>query len=72
MSAAGAERAHRADVPRTSGVSMGALLAAGVAATAVSTPPARLHVRDEGAGSGPGPGELHAATEQAAPGSEAA
>lgn len=49
MSAAGAERAHRADVPRTSGVSMGALLAAGVAATAVSTPPAPGRVRDEGA-----------------------
>lgn len=36
MSTAGAAR-----VPRPSGVSMGALLAAGAAASAVSTPPAR-------------------------------
>ncbi|MBT2445837.1 hypothetical protein J7F03_01785 [Streptomyces sp. ISL-43] len=38
MSTAGAAR-----VPRTSGVSVGALLAAGAAASAVSTPPAREH-----------------------------
>ncbi|MFG2984234.1 hypothetical protein ACGFYQ_23765 [Streptomyces sp. NPDC048258] len=52
--------------PRPSVVSMRALLAAGVAATAVSTPPAREHVpADE---DGPDGG----VREQAAPESEAA
>ncbi|MCX5405167.1 hypothetical protein OHA37_14880 [Streptomyces sp. NBC_00335] len=41
MSATGAAR-----VPRPSAVSMGALLAAGAAASAVSTPPAREHAPD--------------------------
>ncbi|MET9851746.1 hypothetical protein ABZY57_02145 [Streptomyces sp. NPDC006450] len=62
MSATGA-----AGVPRPSAVSMGVLLAAGAAASAVSTPPAREHapepdpVRDGAEGG-----------EQAAPESEAA
>lgn len=55
---AGAERD-----PRPSAVSMGALLAAGAAATAVSTPPARERL-DESADEGE--------TDQAAPESEAA
>ncbi|MEU3721915.1 hypothetical protein [Streptomyces sp. NPDC031705] len=58
MSAAGAERAPV--------VSMRALLAAGVAATAVSTPPARAESEPE-AGAGPGTD-----AERAAPDSEAA
>ncbi|MFE2288398.1 hypothetical protein ACFXDJ_30060 [Streptomyces sp. NPDC059443] len=81
MSAAGAAppgaAAPGAGVPRPSGVSMGALLAAGAAASAVSTPPARERGGEpdpaaeaaagealvrEGAGEG----------EQAAPESEAA
>ncbi|MFF1412742.1 hypothetical protein ACFVX6_23720 [Streptomyces sp. NPDC058289] len=41
MSATGA-----AGAPRPSAVSMGALLAAGVAASAVSTPPAREHAAE--------------------------
>ncbi|WP_106975110.1 hypothetical protein [Streptomyces katrae] len=41
MSAAGVQ-----GDPRSSVVSMGALLAAGAAATAVSTPPAREHAPD--------------------------
>lgn len=62
MSARGA-----AGTPRPSAVSMGALLAAGAAATAVSTPPVREHAPEpdpvrEGAQDG----------EQAAPESEAA
>ncbi|MFD9355888.1 hypothetical protein [Streptomyces sp. NPDC060031] len=56
--AAGVERD-----PRPSAVSMGALLAAGVAATAVSTPPARARL-DEPAD--------EEDTDQAASGSEAA
>lgn len=51
--------------PRPSAVSMGALLAAGVAASAVSTPPAPAPVRAEGE---PEDG-VH---EQAAPEAEAA
>ncbi|MFD9519557.1 hypothetical protein [Streptomyces sp. NPDC059979] len=60
--------------PRPSVVSMRTLLAAGVAATAVSTPPAREHVapadgpRDEGHGGRGG----HDEREEAAPESEAA
>ncbi|MEV7445890.1 hypothetical protein ACFCYI_16055 [Streptomyces sp. NPDC056257] len=50
--------------PRPSVVSMRTLLAAGVAATAVSTPPAREHV--------PGGTQDGAAREEAAPESEAA
>ncbi|MFE9563524.1 hypothetical protein ACFYM0_20705 [Streptomyces sp. NPDC006487] len=63
MSATGA-----AGVPRPSAVSMGALLAAGAAASAVSTPPARERsVPDpDPAGEGTEDGE------QAAPESEAA
>ncbi|MFZ3472347.1 hypothetical protein ACODT3_14635 [Streptomyces sp. 4.24] len=62
MSTAGAAR-----VPRTSGVTMGALLAAGAAASAVSTPPAREHAQD------PVPlGGAAGDAEQAAPESEAA
>lgn len=53
--------------PRPSAVSMGALLAAGVAASAVSTPPAREHAPQ------PDPvGEEAEGSEQAAPESEAA
>lgn len=66
MSTAGA-----AGVPRPSAVSMGALLAAGAAASAVSTPPAR-----EGRAAGPDPVREEATDgdggEQAAPESEAA
>ncbi|MGW6708482.1 hypothetical protein ACWGDE_26805 [Streptomyces sp. NPDC054956] len=62
MSTAGAAR-----VPRTSGVSMGALLAAGAAASAVSTPPAREPAEDLYPA-----GEAAADGEQAAPESEAA
>ncbi|MFD7263820.1 hypothetical protein [Streptomyces sp. NPDC059874] len=54
--------------PRPSAVSMRALLAAGVAATAVSTPPARADVTDEGEPGTPDGG----LREQAAPESEAA
>ncbi|MFB6618885.1 hypothetical protein ACIGFK_40410 [Streptomyces sp. NPDC085524] len=53
--------------PRPSAVSMRALLAAGLAATAVSTPPARAGARD-GDGDEPEDG----VREQAAPESEAA
>ncbi|WP_327284941.1 MULTISPECIES: hypothetical protein [unclassified Streptomyces] len=61
MSAAGAQR-H----PRPSVVPMGALLAAGAAATAVSTPPGREHAPDA-------PEDAVAQVrEQAAPESEAA
>ncbi|WP_406184313.1 hypothetical protein [Streptomyces sp. NBC_01006] len=60
MSAAGVQRD-----PRPSVVSMGALLAAGAAATAVSTPPVR------GASDAPG-AESVDVREQAAPESEAA
>lgn len=62
MSATGAAR-----VPRPSAVSMGALLAAGAAASAVSTPPVREHT--------PQPDPVREAAEdgeQAAPESEAA
>ncbi|MEU9301516.1 hypothetical protein [Streptomyces sp. NPDC048269] len=52
--------------PRPSAVSMRALLAAGLAATAVSTPPAREHLPADAGG--PDGGER----EQAAPESEAA
>ncbi|WP_329380602.1 hypothetical protein OG625_15255 [Streptomyces sp. NBC_01351] len=57
--------------PRPSAVSMRALLAAGVAATAVSTPPARADVPAEGE---PGTPETPdgGVREQAAPESEAA
>lgn len=56
-------------VPRPSAVSMGALLAAGAAASAVSTPPAREHAPDPD----PDPvGEGVEDGEQAAPESEAA
>ncbi|WP_107488832.1 hypothetical protein [Streptomyces subrutilus] len=55
--------AHRE--PRPSAVSMGALLAAGAAASAVSTPPALVRVTDEGE-------PEDAVREQAAPASEAA
>lgn len=51
--------------PRPSAVSMRALLAAGAAAAAVSTPPARWHAPDASAPEG-------AVREQAAPESEAA
>lgn len=51
--------------PRPSAVSMGALLAAGVAASAVSTPPALAPVTGEGEPQG-------CVREQAAPESEAA
>lgn len=62
MSTAGA-----AGVPRPSAVSVGALLAAGAAASAVSTPPAREHAPE------PDPvGEGAEDGEQAAPESEAA
>ncbi|WP_328927179.1 hypothetical protein OG429_23165 [Streptomyces sp. NBC_00190] len=54
--------AHRE--PRPSAVSMRALLAAGMAATAVSTPPAPEHVPQDGPEGG--------VREQAAPESEAA
>ncbi|MFB7466622.1 hypothetical protein ACFCZ1_24540 [Streptomyces sp. NPDC056224] len=54
--------------PRPSAVSMRALLAAGPAATAVSTPPAR---EPHGPADGSGP-EGDGVREQAAPGSEAA
>ncbi|MFJ7266198.1 hypothetical protein ACIQV3_05915 [Streptomyces sp. NPDC099050] len=76
MSARGA-----AGVPRPSAVSMGALLAAGAAASAVSTPPARGQHAPE---HGPGPGPVREGAEgvegtegaegsaQAAPESEAA
>ncbi|MFG2879626.1 hypothetical protein ACGFYU_32225 [Streptomyces sp. NPDC048337] len=59
--------------PRPSGVSMRALLAAGVAATAVSTPPARHHAPDAPEGGEP-EGAAGAVGEEAAPeaGSEAA
>ncbi|MFK0221408.1 hypothetical protein ACIQWN_24865 [Streptomyces vinaceus] len=60
MSAAGLQRD-----PRPSVVSMGALLAAGAAATAVSTPP----VRPAPDGPGVGPVDVR---EEAAPESEAA
>ncbi|WP_106977242.1 hypothetical protein [Streptomyces sp. NRRL S-244] len=60
MSAAGVQRD-----PRPSVVSMGALLAAGAAATAVSTPP----VREVPDAPGAGPVDVR---EQAAPESEAA
>ncbi|MEV6577039.1 hypothetical protein AB0M92_02585 [Streptomyces sp. NPDC051582] len=60
MSAAGVQRD-----PRPSVVSMGALLAAGAAATAVSTPPAREPALRPGA-------EVVDVREQAAPESEAA
>ncbi|MEU8839859.1 hypothetical protein AB0D97_12120 [Streptomyces roseus] len=60
MSAAGVQRD-----PRPSVVSMGALLAAGAAATAVSTPPAREPAPVPGAGAAD-------VREQAAPESEAA
>ncbi|MFE2551363.1 hypothetical protein ACFXGI_22850 [Streptomyces sp. NPDC059355] len=60
MSAAGVQRD-----PRPSVVSMGALLAAGAAATAVSTPPVR-EASDEPEAAPP------AVREQAAPESEAA
>lgn len=52
--------------PRPSAVSMRALLAAGAAAAAVSTPPARWHAPDASAP------EAAAVREQAAPESEAA
>ncbi|MGP3687962.1 hypothetical protein ACTVZO_25280 [Streptomyces sp. IBSNAI002] len=55
--------AHRE--PRPSGVSMGVLLAAGAAASAVSTPPALVRVTDEG-----DPEDV--VRERAAPESEAA
>ncbi|KPI22330.1 hypothetical protein OV450_1851 [Actinobacteria bacterium OV450] len=61
MSAAGVQRD-----PRPSVVSVGALLAAGAAATAVSTPPVREHAPD--ASRAPGPD----VREQAAPEREAA
>ncbi|MGR4883017.1 hypothetical protein ACIPUC_26930 [Streptomyces sp. LARHCF249] len=51
--------------PRPSAVSMGALLAAGAAASAVSTPPALVRVPAEG-------GAEDGVREQAAPESEAA
>ncbi|MET9886940.1 hypothetical protein ABZZ20_28120 [Streptomyces sp. NPDC006430] len=61
MSAAGVQRD-----PRPSAVSVGALLAAGAAASAVSTPPGREHATDA-------PGGAEAAVhEQAVPESEAA
>ncbi|MGW5396036.1 hypothetical protein [Streptomyces sp. NPDC003952] len=65
MSATGA-----AGVPRPSAVSMRALLAAGAAASAVSTPPAREHAPEPG----PVPDGARGAQddEQAAPESEAA
>lgn len=67
MSATGAA----GEFPRPSAVSMGALLAAGVAASAVSTPPAREHAPE------PDPVRDGARTaeedgERAAPESEAA
>ncbi|WP_326588489.1 hypothetical protein [Streptomyces sp. NBC_01294] len=63
--------------PRPSVVSMRTLLAAGVAATAVSTPPAREHAapagepQDDGNGGHGGRGG-HDGREEAAPESEAA
>ncbi|MEV6730164.1 MULTISPECIES: hypothetical protein [unclassified Streptomyces] len=64
MSAAGVQRD-----PRSSVVSMGALLAAGAAATAVSTPPAPEHAPDAPEGTGADVADVR---EQAAPESEAA
>ncbi|MDK9496901.1 MULTISPECIES: hypothetical protein [Streptomyces] len=67
MSAAGAERAPV--------VSMRALLAAGVAATAVSTPPSRAEAEPgaaPGPGAGPGRPGNDADAETAAPEPEAA
>ncbi|MEV0411935.1 hypothetical protein AB0I68_14330 [Streptomyces sp. NPDC050448] len=64
MSAAGVQRD-----PRPSVVSMRALLAAGAAATAVSTPPAREHAPDAPGADATAAGDLR---EQAAPESEAA
>ncbi|MGW7451388.1 hypothetical protein [Streptomyces sp. NPDC054787] len=55
--------------PRPSAVSMRTLLAAGMAATAVSTPPARAEAGDAG-GHGAGAGD--GVREEAAAGSEAA
>ncbi|MEV7524647.1 hypothetical protein [Streptomyces sp. NPDC091371] len=55
--------------PRPSAVSMGALLAAGVAATAVSTPPARADAPAGACEPGTPAGDVR---EQAAPESEAA
>ncbi|MEV6952793.1 hypothetical protein [Streptomyces sp. NPDC051183] len=58
--------------PRPSAVSMGALLAAGAAATAVSTPPARRHLdepEDHADPQGPADGPD---AQEAAPESEAA
>ncbi|WP_327254502.1 hypothetical protein [Streptomyces sp. NBC_01244] len=63
MSATGAS-----GVPRPSAVSMGALLAAGAAASAVSTPPAREHAAPDPDPAGDGVED----GEQAAPESEAA
>ncbi|MGW7102576.1 hypothetical protein [Streptomyces sp. NPDC054838] len=66
MSAAGAARAAAgAGRAQGAGVSMGALLASCAAATAVSTPPARIPVR-------PLPEDGTIDAEQAAPESEAA
>ncbi|MCX5145976.1 MULTISPECIES: hypothetical protein [unclassified Streptomyces] len=67
MSAAGVQRD-----PRPSVVSMGALLAAGAAATAVSTPPVREHAPDAPEGTGAEVGARPDVREQAAPESEAA
>ncbi|MBT2479208.1 hypothetical protein [Streptomyces sp. ISL-94] len=65
--------------PRPSAVSMRALLAAGVAATAVSTPPARERALEGGEPEGAGAaatvapeGVAGGASEEAAPESEAA
>ncbi|MGW0362043.1 hypothetical protein [Streptomyces sp. NPDC002990] len=58
--------------PRPSAVSMRALLAAGVAATAVSTPPARAHVPDADEPAEAGRAGLGGNGAQAAPETEAA
>ncbi|MFD9408487.1 hypothetical protein ACFWBN_15940 [Streptomyces sp. NPDC059989] len=58
--------------PRPSAVSMRALLAAGVAATAVSTPPGREHAPQDSEPEGGAEGAAVADSEEAASESEAA